>query len=118
MARSGSERVREFRERQRAQVALEREASEREVRDRFGYAASETRSVEERNRVAERILRRSGAVTVDSRQRYMIQAESGARVTSRERNLDEHQTEERVQRALGYAAWRWEGFQRGEISSL
>jgi hypothetical protein len=66
------------------------------------------------------------------RQRYLADAELGARLVAREQAARyEHpevpgvpvdavliSEEERVANALRYAAWRWDGFQAGEIVSL
>jgi len=118
MSRSGADRTREYRERLRAQAELARDRDEQAVRERFGYAASEDRSTEERQATADRIMAKFGGVTLDPRVRYMIQAESGARLVSHTKGESKEQTRLRVARARSYAEWRWDGFHAGEIASL
>jgi len=54
------------------------------------------------------------------RQRYMADAEKGARIAYQEQrgSLNLVTEEQRVERALDYAVWRWDGFHRGEIAGL
>jgi hypothetical protein len=118
-------RRRQFAERDRGKpwLGLEGEEREQAIRDRWGYTASETRTEAERSEAAARMV--VGAqVDGDLRERYLADAEAGARLAHAERARNPNPSvplepvEERVQRALNYAAWRWDGFHAGEIASL
>lgn len=52
------------------------------------------------------------------KERYLLDAAIGARLAAAERRLPPKDAELRVERALKYARWRWEGFHRGEIAAL
>lgn len=56
--------------------------------------------------------------TPEAKERYLEDAEFGARIESARKGDDSSRTEERVARALKYAEWRWEGFMADKIASL
>ena len=78
MARSGAERVREHREREKLAKldadagkpwkGLIGEEREQAIRDHFGYAKSETRTQAERQAAADGMLAKARAVSQDSAQ--------------------------------------------------
>jgi len=100
---------------------------EQALRDRFGYVSSESRSRAERDGVAARILAGAGGASL-TREAYIDRGEAlaretfceqGRRVSVSEGSVTNTLTEkQRVGNARRYAAWRWDGFHRGEVSSL
>jgi len=121
MPQSDADRMKAYRERLRAQEALEGMSHEQAVRDRFGYSASETRSEAERRAAADRIRARARFLTDPDREGlvgYLWQAGESARLLSVDRGETPEQAERRVERAVDYAKWRWDGFGAGQISSL
>jgi len=76
-------------------------AEEQRIRDHFGYASSETRTLAERDAAAQRITGKP-ALTEEEYVRLMM---SDSRLLNR-------------RRAERYARWRYREFVRGEVASL
>jgi hypothetical protein len=108
--------------------------SEQQVRDRFDYTSSETRTKAERDATAERMLRKAGleakGITEESyvqeqlalTRGYVKQLKPLVRAPQDPPSvIDKTSSEavaERLRRAEKHARWRYRGFVAGEIASL
>lgn len=102
-----------------AQAAFEAAESEQALRDRLGYAASESRSRAERQATADRILGKA-AVPLDEESYVQREVE-----LTREAMASGHLKEAvdaagrgRLERAEAYARWRWREYHSGAVASL
>jgi hypothetical protein len=98
------------------------EAEEQALRDRFGYAKSETRTKAERDAVAAQIIgRASETLTEDA---YVAECMKLPPLVAAQAPPSQPQTtyEERYaaarRRQEAYARWRYRGWRSGEVASL
>jgi hypothetical protein len=108
--------------------------SEQQIRDRFDYTSSETRTKAERDAAAERMLRKAGlearGITEES---YVAEQLALTRVYVKMLKplvrapqdpptvvdkTSPQAIEERLRRAEKHARWRYRGFVAGEVASL
>jgi len=96
------------------------EDDEQAIRDFWGYAKSETWTKAERDAAAARIMAKAGLRSEAlTKERYVEDAVRAARSVNMTGDKRDREAEAgREQRAAEYAAWRWDGFHRGEIASL
>jgi len=99
---------------------LEAELVEQQIRDHWGYSASETRTEAERHEAASRMLGRPSTPLTE--QTYVDEALAQTWITLNSIHAPEKKTPEavkaRLTRAENYARWRYQGYFQGEIYSL